>query len=247
MMLDNKNVVLTGSNRGIGKSTLEILLKNGASVFACVRKLDEKTNELFSKLNSTYNNKVTPIELDFNKMENIKSSTDIILKKKEKIDILINNAGSIIKANFLMTSLKDLKELFNINYFHQNLFTQYIIKNMVKNKSGSIVYVSSTSAIDGTAGRSAYSATKSAIMSQAKAVSREMGIFNIRINVVAPGLTNTDMMKNNTKDEFIKEYEKNSSLRRVGDPKEIAEVILFLASDMSSYVTGQTIRVDGGM
>ena len=247
MVLENKNIILTGSNRGIGKSTLEVLLKNGAFVYACVRKIDEKNQDFFDKLNLIYKNKILPVELDLGNEDSIKLAADFIIKKNKKIDILVNNAGSIITSNFLMTSNKITKSLFDINFFNQNLFTQYIVKNMIKNKSGSVIFISSTSAIDGTAGRSAYSASKAAIISQAKVLSRELGIFNIRVNVIAPGLTNTDMMKDNTKEEFIKEYQNNTSLKRIAEPEEIANVVLFLASDMSSYLTGQTIRVDGGI
>ena len=247
MILKNKNIILTGSNRGIGKSTLEVLLKNGAFVYACVRKLDEKKKEYFENLNSDYKDKLYPIELDFSNEESIKKAANSIIKKGEKIDILINNAGSILTSAFLMTSIKNTKSLFDINFFNQNLFTQYIVKNMIKNKSGAVIFISSTSAIDGTVGRGSYSASKAAIISQAKVLSRELGIFNIRVKVIAPGLTNTDMMRDNTKEEFIKEFQNSTSLKRIAEPEEIANVILFLASDMSSYLTGQTIRVDGGM
>ena len=146
-----------------------------------------------------------------------------------------------------MTPLKKYKEIFQINYFSQIIFTQQIIKNMIKNKSGSIIYVSSTSGIDANEGRGAYSDTKAAIISKAKVLSKELGIFNIRVNTVAPGLTNTDMMNNNTSKEKIKSTIENLSLKRFADPKEIANTIVFLSSDLSNYTTGQTIRVDGGM
>ena len=118
---------------------------------------------------------------------------------------------------------------------------------MVKNKKGSIVNISSTSGIDGNAGRSAYSASKAALISQSKALSRELGIHNIRVNTIAPGLTNTDMMKNNTTKNVIENVLENVSLKRLADPEEIANAVLLLSSDLSSYITGQTIRVDGGM
>ena len=118
---------------------------------------------------------------------------------------------------------------------------------MIKNKSGSITYVSSTSVIDANEVRGAYSDSKAAIISKAKVLSKELGIFNIRVNTVAPGLTNTDMMNNNTSKEKIKSTIENLSLKRFADPKEIANTIVFLSSDLSNYITGQTIRVGGGM
>ena len=122
-----------------------------------------------------------------------------------------------------------------------------MIKPMIKNKSGSIIYISSTSACDNTVGRTAYSASKSALTSHSITLSRELGRNNIRVNSIAPGLTDTDMMRNNTSDKIINEVSSSISLKRVAKPEEIANTALFLASDLASYVTGQTIRVDGGM
>ena len=146
-----------------------------------------------------------------------------------------------------MTSVDKLKEIFQTNFFSQTIFTQYILKSMIKNKQGSIVYISSSSALDGNEGRSAYAASKAAIITQAKALSRELGVHNIRVNSIAPGLTDTDMMKENHKKEIVNEVLSRTSLRRVADPKEIANVVLLLSSGLTSYITGQNIRVDGGM
>jgi 3-oxoacyl-[acyl-carrier protein] reductase len=146
-----------------------------------------------------------------------------------------------------MTSEKKLKEIFDVDFFSQTTFTQYILKSMMKNKRGSIIYISSSSAIDGNRGRSAYSAAKAALLSQAKTLSKEVGEFNIRVNAIAPGLTKTDMMTENTEKKIIDEVTSQISLKRVASPKEIANVALFLSSDLASYITGQFLRVDGGM
>ena len=147
-----------------------------------------------------------------------------------------------------MTTQKELQETFQTNVFSQALFTRYILKSMIKNKTGgSIVFISSTSALDGNVGRNVYSSTKAAIISQMQVLSREIGSSNIRVNAVAPGLTNTEMLIKNTPEKIIKEFENKISLRRIADTKEIANLILFLASDLSSYITGQVIRADGGM
>ena len=146
-----------------------------------------------------------------------------------------------------MTPAKKLKELFEVNFFSQTIFTQYILKSMIKNKRGSIVYISSSSALDGNEGRSAYSSAKAAMIAQAKVLSRELGVHNIRVNSIAPGLTNTDMMKENHREEIVSEMVSRISLRRIANPEEIANVVLLLSSDLTSYITGQVIRVDGGM
>ena len=189
----------------------------------------------------------TSSQLDLTDENQIKDAANNIIKSGKSIDILINNAGIIHTALFQMTSKKKLEEIFLVNFFSQTVFTQYMLKSMVKKKSGSIVYVSSSAATDGNEGRSAYAASKSAINSQAKVLSNELGIHNVRVNVIAPGLTNTDMMSKNTSEKAIAETLAKVSMKRLGKPKEIAQVALFLSSDMSSYLTGQVIRVDGGM
>ena len=247
MLLDNKTVVLTGSNRGIGKKILEVFSMNGAKVFACVRENNDSFKSYVDQIEKKTKNQIIIIKLDLSNEEEIKNAANEIILSKVPIDILINNAGIIHNSIFQMTSIKKFKEIFDINFFSQVLFTQYILKSMVKNKKGSIVNISSTSGIDSNAGRSAYSASKAALISQSKALSRELGIHNIRVNTIAPGLTDTDMMKDNTAKNVIENVLENVSLKRLADPEEIANAVLLLSSDLSSYITGQTIRVDGGM
>ena len=247
MLLKNKTSVVTGCNRGIGKKILEEFSKNGSDIFACVRSLDENFKKITKELEAKYKNKIYPIQIDLNDEESVKNAGKNILSNNVNIDILINNAGSIDTSIFQMTSIKKYKELFNINFFSQILFTQLILKSMIKNKKGSIVFISSSSAIDGNEGRSTYVSTKAAINGQSKVLSRELGKYNIRVNSIAPGLTKTDMMKKNTPDKVVDQITSQTSLNRCGEPEEIANVALFLASDLSSYVTGQAIRADGGM
>ena len=247
MLLKNKTAVITGCSKGIGKKILEIFSSNGATIFACTRNVNEEFKNHLEDLKKKFNNEIIPIQFNLNEESEIKKASNEILSSKKNIDILVNNAATIHSAIFQMTSMKKLKEIFEINFFSQTLFTQYILKSMIKNKSGSIVYISSSSALDGNEGRSAYSSTKSAIIAQAKVLSRELGAHNIRVNTIAPGLTNTDMMKDNTPAELIKEFKSRISLKRIANPEEIANVVLLLSSDLSSYITGQVIRVDGGM
>ncbi len=234
-------------NRGIGKKILEVFSSNGAMIFACVRDIDDKFKLYIDDLKKKFNNKIIPIQFDLNNESQIKEAANTILSSKKSIDILINNAATIYTAMFQMTSVKKLREIFETNFFAQTIFTQYILKSMIKKKNGSILYISSSSALDGNEGRSAYSSTKSAIIAQAKVLSREMGIHNIRVNALAPGLTNTDMMTENSSKEIIINIASNTSLKRIADPKEIANVALLISSDLASYITGQVIRVDGGM
>jgi 3-oxoacyl-[acyl-carrier protein] reductase len=247
MLLKNKTAVITGCNRGIGKKLLEVFSKNGANVFACVRKIDLNFEKLSNEISNKNNVEITPVELDLESEESLEKAATSILETKKNIDILINNAGIIDNALFQMTSTKNLKKIFEVNYFSLTRFTQYILKSIVKTKNGSIIYIASTSALDNTIGRNAYSSTKAAIISQAQTLSREVGRLNIRVNSIAPGLTDTDMMRKNTPENILKDVVSNLSLRRIANAEEIANVALFLSSDLSSYITGQTIRVDGGM
>ena len=247
MLLKGKTAVVTGCNRGIGKKILEIFSENKATVFACVRSVDEEFKSYLNELTKKFNNQIIPIQFDLIDENKIKVAANDILALNKPIDILVNNAATIHTAIFQMTSIKKLKEVFDVNFFSQTIFTQYILKSMIKNKRGSIVYISSSSALDGNEGRSAYSSTKAAIITQAKVLSRELGMHNIRVNSIAPGLTNTDMMKKNHQEKIINEMISRISLRRIANPEEIANVVLLLSSDLTSYITGQVIRVDGGM
>jgi len=247
MLLQNKTAVVTGCNRGIGKKILEVFSANGATVFACVRNISEEFKSNIKEIEKNTKNKIIPIQFDLSNENQIKEAANSILSSNKSIDILINNAAMIHTAIFQMTSIKKLKEVFEIDFFSQTNFTQYILKSMVKNKKGSILYISSSSALDGNEGRSAYSSAKSALIAQSKVLSRELGVHNIRVNTIAPGLTDTDMMKKNTTQETIKDVLSRVSLRRIASTEEIANTALFLSSDLSSYITGQVIRVDGGM
>ena len=247
MLLLDKTAVVTGCNKGIGKSILEEFSKNGANIFACVRKLDDKFHLLIKELEKKNNNKIFPIEIDLSDEDSVKKGAKEILSSELDIDILINNAASISSSIFQMTSTAKYKELFDINFHSQVLLTQFMLKSMMKNKNGNIVFISSSSGIDGNEGRSAYVSTKAAIIGQAKVLLREVGRYNIKVNTIAPGLTNTDMMKKNTPEKIIDEVVSKLSLKRVGEPNEVANVALFLSSNLSDYITGQVIRVDGGM
>ena len=245
--LKNKNVIITGCNKGIGKSTLENFAKYGANIFACVRSETNDFKKFISSLKNKYKIKIYIIKLDLLKKSSISNCANEILKVTKDVDILVNNAGILFNSLFQMTSEKQLQEMFQVNYFGQIYLTQIISRRMVKNKKGNIIFVSSTSGINGDYGRFAYSSTKAAISSSSRVLAKELGNFNIRVNSICPGLTKTDMSKENTRDEFMKEEIKKISLKRLAEPNEIADVAVFLASNLSTYVTGQDIIVDGGV
>ena len=247
MLLQNKTAVVTGCNRGIGKKILEIFSANGATIFACVRSITDEFKTYLNEIKKKFNNQVIPIQFDLNDESQVKEAASNILSSSSSIDILVNNAATIHTALFQMTSIKKLKEVFETDFFSQTLFTQYILKSMIKKKAGSILYISSSSALDGNEGRSAYSSAKAAIIAQAKVLSRELGVHNIRVNSIAPGLTDTDMMKENHQEKIVSEIVSRISLRRIANPEEIANAVLLLSSNLTSYITDQVIRVDGGI
>ena len=193
------------------------------------------------------NVEIDPYFFDLADTNLLKEKALEIIKKHKKIDILINNAGVIHTALFQMTTINKFKEIFETNFFSTVQFTQIILKSMMPHKNGSIINISSTSAFDNEDGRSAYSSSKLSLVSLTKTLSNELGRFNIRVNSIAPGLTQTDMAMQNTKKEMVDKIINDTALKRIGNTKDIANTALFLSSELSSYITGQTIRVDGGM
>ena len=246
-MLKGKNAVITGCNRGIGKSILEVFAQNGANIWACLRKRDVKFLNFIKSLSDKNNVLIKPIYFDLNSYEELKNAALEINNDSKPVDILVNNAGIIHVSLFQMTPINKIKENFDVNFFSQMFFTQYLVKGMIKNKKGSIVNISSSSAIEANIGRIAYAASKSSLITASKVIANELGKFNIRVNAIAPGLTDTDMMKNSTSIPVLNETIKRIPLGRIAKPLEIANVVLFLSSDLSSYITGQVLRVDGGM
>lgn len=246
-MVNGKRAIVSGANRGIGHAIVEDLAENGANIFACARKQSEEFEIWCRKIAQKNHVEVIPIYFDLNESEQIKEAFQKIKATKEPIDILVNVAGNVFNANFQMTSIEKTQELFQINLFAQMQFTQYILKIMTRQKSGSIINIASSGGIDANAGRTAYNASKAAVITMSQTLAKEVGGLGIRVNVVAPGLVDTDMARNYTPQDTM-EIELNAScLKRIGTPQEIAHVVSFLGSDLSSFVTGQVWRVDGGM
>ena len=246
-MLKNKNVIITGSNRGIGHAILKLFAQNRANIWACTRSENSVFKEELKKLSKENKVKIKNINFDLNDISQVKDSAKQILNEVNKIDVLINNAGIIDTSLFQMTKIEKIKQIFNINFFSQLEFTQIIIKKMINKKDSSIINISSTAALEPAPGRIAYSASKSALITFSQILSKELSKFNIRVNVIAPGLTDTDLMHKSHSEETINEVLNSISIKRIGKPLDIANLVLFLASDLSSYINGQVIRIDGGM
>jgi len=245
-MLKGKNLVLTGALQGIGKATLNCLASNGANVWACALSQDDDFEAYCSELAIANNIWIKPIYFDLLKQEEIKSAVKQIQSDKQPVDGLINIAGMAKDALFNMVSMDTLKLVFEVNYFSQMYLTQFISKLMLRNGKGSIVFVSSISALDGNIGQLAYSSSKAALIGATKTLSKELASKGIRVNAIAPGVIDTDMNKV-VPAEVIAEKMAKMDIKRLGTPIEVANTIVFLMSDLSDYITGQVIRIDGGI
>jgi 3-oxoacyl-[acyl-carrier protein] reductase len=246
MLLKGKNAVITGCLKGIGNATLELFAQNGANVWACCQYEDPVFESQIKKLAVENNVWIKPLYFDLLDPEQIKSAAHTIRESKQSIDVLVNIAGMTHDALFQMTTMEQMKKVFEVNFFSQMLLTQYITKYMLRQKSGSVINISSISAIDGNPGQLSYSASKAAIIGATKTLSAELAGSGIRVNALAPGVIKTEMTQGMPPDVLAKLMAK-SDLKHMGLPVEVAGVIVFLASDLSSYVTGQVIRVDGGI
>ena len=245
-MLSGKNILITGCARGIGKSMVEMCAKHGANIWANARNSNQNFDNYCKSISEQYSVTVIPTYFDLTSKTEIVDSVKMIRSSDSPINGLINNAGITYNSLFQMSSEMDLRENVDVNFIGPFILTQYIIKIMLRNGGGSIVSIASSAAIDGNSGRSAYGASKAALITAMKALSREVGVSGIRSNNIAPGITETEMLSSMSA-ETVKETAESTALKRCGMPHEIASVAAFLISDMSSYITGQTLRVDGGM
>ncbi len=245
-VLSGKNAIITGCARGIGKAMLENFAKHGANVWAGARSLTPEFEAGCTELASKYDVQIIPLGFDMTNREEVKNVIKVVMKSDLKVNVLVNNAGITYNALHQLTAEAALREQMEVNFFAPFLFTQYIVKLMLRNSSGSVINVASSAAIDGISGRAAYGASKAALLCATRSLSREVGAQGVRANVIAPGITKTGMIGSMT-DAVVAETVACTDMYRIGSPNEVADVAVFLASNLSSYITGQVFRVDGGM
>ena len=244
-MLRDTNIVVTGANRGIGKAVLYKLASEGANIWACSRNKSDEFEDELKELAKKTNTIIEPIYFDLTNEDEIKTSVKEIVKSKRPVDGLVNNAGIAIYNKFQFMKIDEIKSIFENNYFSTLYFTQLLMRRMTKN-TGSIVFLSSVAGFLPEVGNIAYGGSKAAISHVVKILAKELAPDGIRVNAVAPGLVNTDMKKQ-ADSETWKNMVSKTMLKRESEPEEIANVIAFLLSDQASYITSQTIHVDGGM
>jgi 3-oxoacyl-[acyl-carrier protein] reductase len=246
MILKNKNAVITGCLQGIGKSTLEQFALNGANIWACALEFDSEFEAFCKKLSIENNVWIKPIYFDLLNQDQIKVAVKNISGDKMPIDILVNIAGMTKDAIAHMVTMEQIKLIFEINFFSQIYLTQFITKIMVRQGYGSVINTSSISAIDGSYGQLSYSSSKAALIGATKTLSKELASKGVRVNAIAPGVIATDMNKI-VPENIIADNISKMKIKRLGEADEVAKTILFLASDLSNYITGQIIRIDGGI
>lgn len=244
-LLENKNVIITGGSRGIGKAIAEKFAQNGANIAITCIKMSDEALDLVKNLESL-GVKAKAYESDASDFESAIKLAENVFNDFGSIDVLVNNAG-ITKDNLLLRmSEEDFNDVMKVNMNSVFNNTKAVLRQMLKQKNGSIINLSSVVGVKGNAGQSNYSSSKAAIIGFTKSVALELGSRNIRCNAIAPGFIETEMTKALQQDQ-INEWAESIPLKRSGKPEDVANTTLFLASDMSSYITGQVMNVCGGM
>ncbi len=244
-MEDNKVALVTGGTRGIGRKIAEKFAENGYNLVLnyVSSNVDlEVIKEAFKK----YNNSVLILKADVSKYEECENLVKEAINKFGKVDVLVNNAGITKDGLIAMMKEENFSKVIDVNLKGTFNMCRNLVPYMMKNKSGNIVNISSVVGIVGNAGQSNYAASKAGIIGFSKALAKELAGRNIRVNAVAPGFIDTDMtsiLSDKVKENIYSQI----PLKRMGKAKEVANVVYFLSSEESSYITGQVINVDGGM
>ena len=244
-MLTNKTAFITGATKGIGLEIANTFAHNNANLILSAN--NQKDLQIIQrKLQQQYNIDVYIIAFDIANYNEIKNGLKQVLQYTKSIDILVNNAGILKAAKVGMIDRQSIEDTYKTNVYSIYEISQYIARVMKRKKQGSIINISSIMGVFGAAEQSIYAGSKAAVIGITKSMSKELAQDNIRVNTLAPGFIKTKMT-NTINPQLYKEYINKISMKKVGTPKDVANCALFLASDLSSYVTGQILGVDGGM
>jgi 3-oxoacyl-[acyl-carrier protein] reductase len=244
-LLKGKTVIITGASRGIGKGIALTLAENGANIAFTYSKSVDSANKLVKEIEGL-GVKCKGYQSNAASYDDSQSLIENILKDFETFDVLINNAG-ITKDNLLMRmSENDFDKVIEVNLKSVFNMVKACQRVFLKKRTGSIINISSVVGVKGNAGQSNYAASKAGIIGFSKSIALELGSRNIRSNVVAPGFIETEMT-NDLSEELVQKWIEGIPLKRGGKPEDVANLCLFLSSDLSSFITGQVINVDGGM
>ena len=244
-MLKGKNVIVTGATRGIGREIALTLAQNGANIAMNYRNLNSEVEDLINEIKS-FGVDALAIKCDVSSTNEVENFVKEVKAHYNTIDVLVNNAGITKDGLILRMKEEDFDDVLDVNLKGTFNTTKSISSIMVRQKNGKIINISSVVGIAGNAGQCNYAASKAGVIGFSKSVARELASRNINVNVVAPGYINTDMTKN-LPDKVKEEIIKSIPMKKIGNPKEVANLVLFLSSNLSDYITGQVINVDGGM
>lgn len=244
-LLTDKVVLITGASRGIGKSIAEECVKQGAKVAFTYLSSEEKAKALEAELGAN-GGVAKGFKSDAGDYEQAQKLVDDVVEEFGQIDVLVNNAGITRDTLLMRMSEEQWDEVMNTNLKSAFNLTKAVQRPMLKARKGSIINMSSVVGVSGNAGQSNYAASKAGLIGFTKSVAQELGSRNIRCNAIAPGFIETEMT-GALDQKVVEEWRNSIPLKRGGTPKDVADVTVFLASDMSNYVTGQTIHVCGGM
>ena len=244
-LLENKTVLITGASRGIGKGIATVFAQHGANVAFTYSSSVDAANALETELQAL-GVQAKGYQSNAADFEQAQALVEKVLADFSTIDVLINNAG-ITKDNLLMRiSEEDFDKVIEVNLKSVFNLTKAVQRTMLKQRHGSIINMSSVVGVKGNAGQSNYAASKAGIIGFSKSIALELGSRNIRCNVIAPGFIETEMTAK-LSEEVVAGWRAGIPLKRGGTPNDVANACVFLASDLSSYITGQVINVDGGM
>ncbi|MDA8886396.1 3-oxoacyl-[acyl-carrier-protein] reductase [Bacteroidia bacterium] len=245
-LLENKTAIITGASRGIGKGIAEKYAAQGCNIAFSFASSVEKAKQLEEELSSTYGVKVKGFQSNAADFESSQKFVEEVVAEFGQIDVLINNAG-ITRDNLLMRMSEDQwDEIMNVNLKSVFNLTKACLRTFLKQKSGSIINMSSVVGVMGNAGQSNYAASKAGIIGFSKSIAKELGSRNIRCNVITPGFIETEMTAE-LGEEALKKWTDGIPLKRGGTPEDVANACVYLGSDMSTYLSGQVLSVCGGM
>ena len=245
-LLTDKVCLITGASSGIGFAIAKLFALNGAVVYVNSSKEDKVDWAVSIIREESKNERVFALSFDINDYETVSDGIRKVYSLHKKIDVLVNNAGIAPSGLTGFTDPKVIESTFNTNVLSLINITQLAVKLMLRKGSGSIINLSSIMGVNGASGMSSYSASKAAVIGFTKSLSKEVASKNIRVNAIAPGFIDTDMARG-IDEKLYEERLSSIGMKRIGSPEDVANMALFLASEMSSYITGQVIGVDGGM
>lgn len=244
-LLKGKICLITGSNKGIGKAIVEKFAEHGAIVFANAR-IENSLDQLSEELSAKYDTQVIPVYFDVTDHQKSKDAIIKIKKEFRTLDVLVNNAGKVSYEVLGMVNFTELREMFEVNVVASINLMQLASKLMMRQKSGSIINISSLVGEKGTNGQLGYSATKGAVIALTKSASKDLAKYNIRVNTVAPGMIETERFQKVMEENFQNKVH-DIGLGRLGSPEDVADACVFLGADLSSYITGQVLGVEGSL